>query len=219
MSAQATTPRSGRPTEGRGAKKARGRGVPTPAQGRAEAGLRGTQERLRECARLGRAVSGYFPKLRATARLPPWSSESGPGGPGPGDRALTWGGSADGRREPGPGLRGAPRPLLPGLRGLPAQPALRFQQRFHTEGQRAGPRAVPATRPQPRGVHDERRGGHARAGGRGARRRNVQQRASRLPGAWRPRPPCPIKRRRPFHEPLSNCRSCFRVDLGVHWLC
>lgn len=117
----------------------------------------------------GRLAAGYFPKFRATAPLPPWSSGLAPGGlsrgPGPCDRALTWGARAGGRREPGPGLRGGARPLLPGLR---AQPALRLQQRVDTEGQRAGPRAVPATCPEPRGVHDERRRGHARAGRRGA---------------------------------------------------
>lgn len=101
--------------------------------------------------------------------LPPWSSQLGPGGlsrgPGPCDRALTWGGRAGGRREPGPGLRGAPWPLLPGLRALRTQPALRLQEGVDTERQRAGRRAVPAKRPEPRGVHGERRRGHARAGG------------------------------------------------------
>lgn len=119
----------------------------------------------------GRLVASYFPNLQAIAPLPPWSFEPGPGGlsrgPGPCDRTLTWGGRAGGRREPGPGLRRVPRPLLPRFRGLRGQPALRLQQRLYTEWQPAGPRVVPVTRPEPREVHDERRRGHARAGGRG----------------------------------------------------
>lgn len=121
----------------------------------------------------GRAVRGRsLSEVRSDSAPPALVLRAAPGGLsrslGPCDRALTWGGRAGGRREPGPGLRSAPRPLLPGLRGLRAQPVLRLQQRLDTEGQRAGPRAVPATGPEPRRVHDERRRGHAQASGRGA---------------------------------------------------
>lgn len=122
-------------------------------------------------------MDGYFrsyERQRLSRPGPPSPGQAGSSrSPGPRDRALTWGAREGGRREPGPGFRGAPRPLLLGMHGLRAQPALGFQQRLDAEGQRAEPRTVPVPRPEPSGVHAEQSRGHALTGGRwasGARR-------------------------------------------------
>lgn len=54
--------------------------------------------------------------------------------PGTARQGTYVGRSRGGRRKPGPGFRGAPQPLLLGLHGLRAQPALGFQQRLDAEG-------------------------------------------------------------------------------------
>ena len=159
----------------------------------------------------GALVDGYFrsyERQRLSRPGPPSPGRAGSSrSPGTRDRALTWGAGGGGRREPGPGFRGTPRPL-PGLHGLRARPALGLQQRLDTEGQRPGPRTVPVVRPKPSQVHAERSGAMRWPGGAGLAEpggATWRQRDARLPGA--PRRPLPrfpfYKKQRPFQTQLS----------------
>lgn len=177
-----------------------------PAPGENRVGLfgRGSRVRARAPEGLGRlSWAGFFLRTQAGALVdgnsrsyerqrlsrpgPPSLGQAGSSrSPGPRDRALTWGARGGGRRKPGPGFRGAPRPLLLGLHGLRAHPALGFQQRLDAERQRAESLTVPVPRPEPSGVHAEQSRGQALTGGRWASGARRAQRGGSAPReCWR----------------------------------